>query len=686
LCRNFLLKNFSQPRVFSKSGLVGGISNIMVEAAKVGRDASSEAFFRKGFAKIISEDNNRFSNKIIFGKHSKKTKDLIKKKLNLIKSGDFKRNKRKRNKGKNGEVKEIATGKNLRRSKQHEWILDDGLPYFVEQDPFPEYKEDKTIRNVGNMYYDGINSTYLGKHPLRNSTRPQKFIKPNETFLSFCFEYVEIFDEFDIPFERCMVNRGCWHTNRYTLQRQLIPEFDSEFNKMPDKKTSKRLESSVRNVIRKLKIETLPKCTKSDLLKVSYNRDTYAGFHYDAHLNNQPKKKVVFNALSAASKRWNIINNGNFSHNDIMPSLYTIGARNKRDYTYSDGEIATSRVVHMPEFHVELVSGAWTDPITNWFKNTASGPAFIGNSSVRHPRFAKALEGSLFQLEGDWKRFDSTLYSSIIISALSILRCFYEVDDTNIDNHFLAIFDSIGIKDYYCPGGRIFRCLHGLPSGVKCTNLLGTIINLIALNFCVNDGANKQFNFVAGGDDFVVICKYEKIIDIDVFIESFKERAEMLGMRLKVLEKKFQNSTILDELPSFFKYVVKNGKPYIPFKAMLERVFMPWNKIYTTDTEILKFLDDLMPGMGCPAAHLSLYYLFYQKIANRVFCRRKYEFKDIVKIHINIYNKLSRKFVEEEDHLEDDRNFSSPFIDMQFIINSTEYVQFAKNFNDVLSN
>jgi len=77
------------------------------------------------------------------------------------------------------------------------------------------------------------------------------------------------------------------------------------------------------------------------------------------------------------------------------------------------------------------------------------------------------------------------------------LRCFSDLDNESIDNHFLGIFDSIGIKDYYCPGGRVFRCSHGLPSGVKATNLLGTIINLLALDYCINDGANRKFNRLA---------------------------------------------------------------------------------------------------------------------------------------------------------------------------------------------
>ena len=36
-------------------------------------------------------------------------------------------------------------------------------------------------------------------------------------------------------------------------------------------------------------------------------------------------------------------------------NIYDIGARGKRDITYEDDKLASSRAVHMPEFHNEIV-------------------------------------------------------------------------------------------------------------------------------------------------------------------------------------------------------------------------------------------------------------------------------------------------------------------------------------------
>jgi hypothetical protein len=276
-------------------------------------------------------------------------------------------------------------------------------------------------------------------------------------------------------------------------------------------------------------------------------------------------------------------------HNDIIPSLYTIGARNKRDYTYDEGESATSRVVHMPEFHAELTSGVWTDRITEFVKERKKGPIFIGNSSLEYNRLERTLENSKLCFEGDWKRFDSSLFITIIICAVAILRCHYPLDDDRIDNHFIAIFDCVGIKDYYTPGGHVFRMMHGLPSGVKSTNLVGTIINLIALDWCCGTENSRKVDFIAGGDDFVVSVR-ELFCTSEVFTEEFNERAEEIGMKCKFLKEKFPASNSLNELPCFYKYVVKDSQPAIPNDSLLERVFLPWNKRYDKYKDLFDFV------------------------------------------------------------------------------------------------
>lgn len=88
--------------------------------------------------------------------------------------------------------------------------------------------------------------------------------------------------------------------------------------------------------------------------------------------------------------------------------------------------------------------------------------------------------------------------------------------------------------EYDTPGGNVYKCMHRLPSGVKMTNLIGTIITLIATDFCANDNKNLDFNYAAGGDDFIVSYCGERMSK-ETGLENFSKRILELGMNFKFL-------------------------------------------------------------------------------------------------------------------------------------------------------
>lgn len=630
-CLDYFENNIDSKRTFSDYGLVGAISKSMHYASTL----------NKGFGDMVSRGK----------KNSNKASGVRKSYRGIL----------------NEFTERYGEG-------SFEWVLSDGLPHFVYVTKDKKVKVADGLIKRGTLYIDNKHSFYVGRHPLRNSTRPQKFSIPNEEFMNFCIKNSNLFDVYELDYSRCVVNRGCWHTNKHTLQAQLVPVEQNEFTDMPSMKTLKKFKNAIRNSIRKLNIVTLHKRGRDDMLTTSLNRDTYPGFHYEAYLKRLSKADSVLDAMELAYRRWDRICSGPFSREEIYPSIYTIGARNKRDYTYDDGELAASRVVHMPEMHVEITSGVWTDAITEHMKEVQSGPVFIGNSLVRYERLKNLIDGTAFQLEGDWSKFDSTLYLNVIIAALGILRCYFELNDDEIDRHFIAIFDSVGIKDYYTPGGHVYRAIHGLPSGVKSTNLLGSVINLIVLNFCVNSGANKNFSFAVGGDDFLITA-HSKIENIESLQNKIFKRAEQLGMRLKFLKIKDARSTRLEDLPCFYKYVVKDSHPMIPIDSMLERVFMPWNKTYNSLGEIVKFLFDVMPSLGTPSTHLMLYYFFYAHIRAKI-VGKPVNVVEIVREHIVVYNKMMKfRVMPEKISTADVGNVHSSIIHML-------YIHFKKSIND----
>lgn len=470
---------------------------------------------------------------------------------------------------------------------------------------------------------DGKNSIYIGKHCIRIGTAPQYYFKSIEPCVNFYHMYKRLFDDFEVYIDKAVIVAGSFATNRHTLQQQAIPEVEGEFNTINNFSFQKKLESSVKVLFRKLKPSILRQCVVEDIYYTIFDQSRKPGFRYEHGLNLNTKQKCVNIAVDLAIRKWNYLdraarNDAKIERHKLFPGLYSIGARNKRDYEYDEYEVAKSRVVHMPEFHNELHDAPWIDQITEHIIEESRGPIYIGNSFVNYQRLNKDLQNSKIVLEGDWKRFDSTLYLPIISCAVAILRCYYKHRSKFVDNHFISIYDNLCIKDYIIPGGKIFRLFHGLPSGVKSTNLLGSIINLLALIYCTSDFDQKQISFAVGGDDFLIINNSDNV-DKDVFVEKVKLRAEELGMKFKFLDLKDSKSNNVNELPVFYKYTVHNNVPIIPTKVVMERIFIPWARRYKNNYEYFKFLQDAMPSLGHPSSTCLLYYHIYVLIYKSIF-------------------------------------------------------------------
>jgi hypothetical protein len=422
----------------------------------------------------------------------------------------------------------------------------------------------------------------------------------------------------------------------------MSPDFQGEFSKYPDHNNVRKLDDAARVVLRKLKMyytNVVPDINYLEDVEISVNKKP--GYRYEECFKMKNKGEALSDSFKIATRRWNYITNTNFlkiDHESMFPGVYTIGARNKRDHTYEDGELAVSRAVHMPELHVELTSSPWNDILTNKILDVKSGPIYIGNSILEWERLRDDTYSSEYVLEGDYKRFDSTLYLRMITCAVAIMRCLFEINSEFVDKHFLGIYDSLSIKDYYVLRGDVFRIYHGLPSGVKSTSVLGSIINLISLVYNVGANRAKNFRFIVGGDDFLVSC-YSPHYNANKIVSEIERRCQKLGMRLKFLNIKHYDADDVDNCPVFYKYCIYKDVPIVPNEAYLERVFMPWNKKYNDDRKLFKFLNDVMPSLGTPMTHLILYYFFFRKV---MYARTKLDMSlgEIVKRHIALNERM----------------------------------------------
>lgn len=527
---------------------------------------------------------------------------------------------------------------------------------------------------------DNVNS-FISKNKcqVRIGSRPQYYRKAPERAISFFHSNKKLFHTNDVDLDKAVIVDGCFDTNRVILERTAIPEVEfPQCLELPNDLNMNVLKKCIKATVRKLKIETLIPPKFEDSLNCKFNKKTKPGFTSEHILGHKTKLSASNSSVLAAKSIWNDIERKSrnihiehsktkdydlssvtksFLKNDLPgKGVYDIGARAKRDVDYDDNDLATSRAIHMPEFHNEIVMAPWIDSITESIKCKRKGPVYIGNSISDFVRYERDIKSSKDFIEGDWKRFDSSLYARICITAISILRCYYPARSIRSDCFFTFIGERIVLKDYYMPGGKILRMIHGLPSGTKCTNLLGSIINLLCLNFCIESRNVKNFSFAVGGDDFVIFCR--DLID-ECVIEDIKLRSKILGMEFKFLDRKDINSNNLNDLPYFYKYSVRNGEPVLKPADLLQRIFIPWNKSYNNTLKYFNFLEDQIPQLGYPSASLLPFYSIYTNIYNSInIYGARMTVGKIYDRHKTLFNKYSSKIFHKSLVFDTDTIFS----------------------------
>lgn len=557
-------------------------------------------------------------------------------------------------------------GKGQKKKRYKKVVVNYKVQYSTKNSSVFMEKTDEILKN-GDLAVDNINSTYIGRHIIRNGDRPQNIIRSLPPMSEFYCLNQPLFDNNEIYVDKSVTMSGCFKSNKETLQRTMIPDLKCQASGRPTIQSIKIFEKAIKNCIRKLKISEVSNCFIEDLDLISFNKNTYPGFHLYEYFGHKNKEEASFDAMEIAKVRWKKIDElartrQKIERNKIFPNTFVVGARNKRDYLYEDDEILTSRAIHMPEFYSEINSLIWIEQVNLYLKSVERGPLYIGNSIFKYDRLVRDLENKKKCIEGDWKRFDSRLYITNIIIGIAIIRLYFPLDDERIDYHFIAMFDTIGIKDYYTPGGYLYRMIHGLPSGICSTSILGSIINLVNLLYCTQDIPSKFLNFIVGGDDFLIGVdeKFKNFSPTN--LNKIEERANEIGQVFKFITIKDLDSKSVVERPSFFKYTIDENEPIVFPPSILERVFLPWNKKYNSNFKIFNFLHDLIPCLGSPrSCHLPFYY-FYSSVLGKV-TNSKISPSEILKLHKTLYQKIiSGERYYLKDKIVYFRNFSHIFM------------------------
>jgi hypothetical protein len=498
--------------------------------------------------------------------------------------------------------------------------------------------------NDSKIYVDGLNAfKHSKKSNVRESTRPQRFNKPPEIATDFYSENFDVFKNFsDFDLLDHVTVSGNFETNRHTIQQQInCRNFGNSH--IPNRGHYDEMSNAIRDTIRKLQIVDLGEVNISDLQDFDFNLDTMPGYRYQHYFGAKTKHECVDIAVAVSEERYKRILKATkekryVTRPEIIPGIYTIGARNNRRSSADFGEVAKSRAVHMPEWHTELHGGLFSDRITAHLVEKGVGPIYIGNSFIKYDRLEKQLNDNFQAVEGDWSKFDASLCNAFITMATCILRLYFP-PGLLYDNHFLAILDTLIIKDYHIVGGDVLRILHGLPSGSKWTSLVGSVINLLVLNYSFSGVKYRDRSFAIGGDDFVTFIRTDNY-NLEDIEGDVNNKAEFLNMNLKYFKKKkYFESKKIDDYPVFYKYTVFEGKPVTPVDSIFDRVFSPWNKQRKDSIDVLKFLNEIMPSLAYPSSGCLPYYYYYIYVHYRCF-GEVINFNDIVRRHYVLYRRM----------------------------------------------
>ena len=143
----------------------------------------------------------------------------------------------------------------------------------------------------------------------------------------------------------------------------------SEFSSLLTYKRIKKMLRAVNILFRKLNIHKMGKSDLRNLGTFVFNKNSYSGFDYDVYCNIKIKGKTFDMTFKISKRKWDYINNCITKEQEITrtkfySSIYTIGATKKKDRDYKNSQSLAYRAGYMSEFHIELNSTAWIDPIT----------------------------------------------------------------------------------------------------------------------------------------------------------------------------------------------------------------------------------------------------------------------------------------------------------------------------------
>lgn len=517
-------------------------------------------------------------------------------------------------------------------------------PRFLKKLPIPVKGSGKPLASA----------SYLGRYPMSTRNLPSYIDLPNVAF-EIC-DRLGIINRDPRTSERVIKN-GLMARGGFT---STLPHLVKMATHSPRRKGYKHL-FDVFNYVDELDLPSLEDPGADDVDFCSYNPDSLNGGDFAPFGS---KGSNLDETLTAAKIHGRLIR--------LTPtpdiSVYTLGAREKRNFDLKNGDVISGRAVINQDSVESCVAKPYTRGFEKHFKKlNKDSPIFIGNK-MQHMgwlRLCNRLNDSVVSTANDVSGFDNSTFMWLFCMAFSILRMSYP-PSKQIDNAFYHFCYGMAFKRIVTPDGLLYLFEEGFPSGSAWTSIVGTIINWIILRYTFNVHMRELgydpdvVKFTLYGDDFIAHFSKEVSFSNDRIKEILEKD---LGYKLKdqdYVGKGFSSDPTKNI--SFLKVAFdERGMPHTRHRDVIEKVALPTKAVNSAAQFFQYFFSQTVNCIHLPESVRTLATILathetgdLEAVCDPVKYRKRYErfkyFFDVWKSVIDeMYQKLFFTFEERNE-------------------------------------
>lgn len=242
-----------------------------------------------------------------------------------------------------------------------------------------------------------------------------------------------------------------------------------------------------------------------------------------------------------------ILDNLDDAFNHPCVAYYRTQARMKEGGSFKQ----TVRLVWGYPYQATIMEGVYARPLIEAFKSHRT-PYALGYRKAELGAELNHFAWSNFVGSFDWSSFDSRMPAQIMSLVFKLLRRFFtEVNE----EHWNAMVRYFIFTPILMPNGKVYvGKKHGIPSGSYFTNIVGSLANLILMEYLSYNCNFRLDNLLVHGDDSIVASNKELPLR-----EMGDVAAQHFGM---VLHPDKQRYTKKDHTLEFLSHMWQGGRPY----------------------------------------------------------------------------------------------------------------------------